>query len=86
VNAFWRICFQVFSAATAKGSPRLDPVRDCRTWLDATLSGHQSASAAHEVGTFLQQMTKDYPERLRRNILSSADELFRARRIRHDSR
>ena len=34
------------------------------------------------VRSFLEQVPKDYPERLRRNILSSADDLFRASRIR----
>ena len=52
-----------------------------KRWVDATLSGHQSASAASMVRSFLEQVPKEYPERLRRNILSSADDLFRASRI-----
>ena len=52
-----------------------------KRWVDATLSGHQSASAAAMVRSFLEQVPKEYPERLRRNILSSADDLFRASRI-----
>ena len=51
-----------------------------KRWADATLGGHQSASAAQKVSRFLEQLPKDYPERLRLNILSSADELFRASR------
>ena len=50
--------------------------------MDATLSGHQSAGAALVVSEFLKNMPKEYPERLRRVILSSADDLMRARRIR----
>jgi aminopeptidase N len=53
-----------------------------KRWMDATLSGHQSASAARVVSDFLGTVPKEYPERLRRTILSSADDLFRARRLR----
>ena len=49
-----------------------------KRWMDATLSGHQSASAARMVSDFLAALPPDYPERLRRIILSSADDLFRA--------
>ncbi len=49
-----------------------------KRWMDATLSGHQSASAALMVSAFLKRVSKDYPERLRRIVLSSADDLFRA--------
>jgi aminopeptidase N len=52
-----------------------------KRWMDATLGGHQSASAAHEVRRFLEKLPKEYPERLRRIILSSADDLFRASRL-----
>jgi aminopeptidase N len=51
-----------------------------KRWLDATLSGHTSASAAQMVRAFLAALPPDYPERLRRIILSSADDLFRATR------
>jgi aminopeptidase N len=51
-----------------------------KRWMDATLSGHQSASAAHKVRAFLEKLPQDYPERLRRIIQSSADDLFRASR------
>jgi len=50
--------------------------------MDATLSGHQSAAAAATVRAFVERLPPDYPERLRRVILSSADDLFRASRIR----
>jgi aminopeptidase N len=49
-----------------------------KRWMDATLSGHRSASAALMVRTFLAGLPPSYPDRLRRTILSSADELFRA--------
>jgi aminopeptidase N len=49
-----------------------------KRWTDATLSGHHSASAAHLVRRFLQTLPADYPDRLRRVVLSSSDELFRA--------
>jgi hypothetical protein len=46
--------------------------------MDMTLSGHQSADAARMVKAFLDSAPPDYPERLRRIIQSSADDLFRA--------
>ncbi|MGH8637380.1 MAG: hypothetical protein ACREUZ_09635, partial [Burkholderiales bacterium] len=52
-----------------------------KRWMDATLSGHQSASVAHKVRMFVEKLPQDYPERLRRIILSSADDLFRASRL-----
>jgi aminopeptidase N len=51
-----------------------------KRWMDATLGGHQSASAARQVRSFVDSLPQDYPERLRRIILSSADDLFRASR------
>jgi aminopeptidase N len=51
-----------------------------KRWMDATLSGHSSASAARMVRTFLARLPPNYPDRLRRITLSSADELFRAAR------
>ena len=53
-----------------------------KRWMDATLSGHQSESAAATVRTFVAGLPPEYPERLRRIILSSADDLFRATRSR----
>jgi aminopeptidase N len=51
-----------------------------KRWMDATLSGHSSASAARMVRTFLAELPPNYPDRLRRIILSSADDLLRASR------
>jgi len=49
-----------------------------KRWMDATLSGHSSGSAARVVADFERSLPSDYPERLRRVILSSADDLMRA--------
>ena len=49
-----------------------------KRWMDATLSGYQSPEAAAIVTKYLEQVPREYPERLRRVILSSADDLFRA--------
>lgn len=51
-----------------------------KRWMDATLGGHQTASAAATVRKFMDGLPPEYPERLRRIILSSADDLFRATR------
>jgi aminopeptidase N len=51
-----------------------------KRWTDATLSGHNSASAARVVKAFLTGLPPDYPDRLRRIVRSSADDLFRASR------
>ena len=48
-----------------------------KNWMDATLGGHNSLGAAKIVRDFLTEH-KDYPIQLRRIILQSADELFRA--------
>jgi aminopeptidase N len=53
-----------------------------KRWMDATLSGYQTSSAAGTVRGFLEHLPAEYPERLRRIILSSADDLFRASRTR----
>jgi aminopeptidase N len=49
-----------------------------KRWMDSTLGNYQSRSAAATVRAFLDRQPPDYPERLRRIILSSADDLFRA--------
>jgi len=49
-----------------------------KRWMDATLSGYRSTEAAALVRAYLAQVPREYPERLRRIILSSADDLFRA--------
>ena len=48
-----------------------------KDWMDATLGGHNTRTAAETVRTFLS-VQKDYPIRLHRIILQSADGLFRA--------
>jgi aminopeptidase N len=49
-------------------------------WMDATLGGHSSSEAAGIVRDFLDRVPRSYPNRLRRIILSSADDLFRVSR------
>jgi len=49
-----------------------------KRWMDATLGGHSSTTAARMVSRFLAELPADYPDRLRRVILSSSDDLFRA--------
>lgn len=51
-----------------------------KRWLDALLSGHNSQAAAKTVRAFLAEQ-KDYPAYLRRIIMQSADDLFRAVKI-----
>jgi len=46
-------------------------------WMNSTLSGYNTRSAANTVRGFLESQ-KDYPIRLRRIILQAADRLFRA--------
>ena len=48
-----------------------------KRWMDATLSGHTSPAIADQVRSFVAALPPDYPDRLRRVILSSADDLFR---------
>jgi aminopeptidase N len=48
-----------------------------KRWMDATLAGHRAPSAARVVRRFVDELPADYPDRLRRIILSSADDLFR---------
>jgi aminopeptidase N len=52
-----------------------------KRWMDATLAGHSSTSATRVVTEFLATLPPDYPDRLRRVILSSADMLVRASRV-----
>lgn len=52
-----------------------------KRWLDATLSGHTSKEAADMVRAYLARLPADYPDRLRRIILSSSDPLMRAAEI-----
>ena len=68
--------------------PALDMLREIQRtgdiffptrWMERTLWGHRSPEVAATVRAFLARQ-KDYPERLRWTILSTADELFRAAR------
>jgi aminopeptidase N len=52
-----------------------------KRWMDATLSGHRSPAIAAEVTAFLKALPAGYPDRLRRIILSSADDLLRVTRL-----
>ncbi|HEY7171883.1 MAG TPA: M1 family aminopeptidase [Vicinamibacterales bacterium] len=52
-----------------------------KRWTDMTLSGHRTPAAAATVRGFLDRAGAGYPDRLRRIILSSADDLFRASRM-----
>jgi aminopeptidase N len=52
-----------------------------KRWMDATLGGHSSPAAAETVRGFLASLPADYPDRLRRIVLSSADLLFRSARM-----
>src|SRR5262249_963225 len=47
-------------------------------WADTTLGGHSSAAAAGMVRDFLTRLPAGYPDRLRRIVLSTADNLSRA--------
>jgi aminopeptidase N len=51
-----------------------------KNWMDSTLGGYNSRSAAETVRKFLSEHP-DYPVRLRRIVLQSADDLFRAAEI-----
>ena len=48
-----------------------------KNWMDSVLSGHNSRQAAAVVQAFLAERS-EFPIRLRRVILQSADTLFRA--------
>jgi aminopeptidase N len=52
-----------------------------KRWMDLTLGGHRSPEAAAIVRAFLDRAGPAYPDRLRRIILSAADDLFRASRL-----
>jgi aminopeptidase N len=55
-----------------------------KRWMDQTLGSYQSRSAAATVRAFLDRQPPTYPERLRRIVLSSADDLFRVTRTKSD--
>jgi aminopeptidase N len=49
-----------------------------KRWMDATLTGHSSARKRVTICAAVAELPADYPDRLRRVILSSSDDLFRA--------
>jgi aminopeptidase N len=49
-----------------------------KRWTDAVLSGHSSPQIASAVRAFITRLPANYPPRLRKVLLSSADDLFRA--------
>jgi aminopeptidase N len=51
-----------------------------KRWMDATLGGYSSPQKAATVRSFLTNLPADYPDRLRRIVLSAADDLFRSAR------
>jgi len=51
-----------------------------KRWADATLGGHASSAAANIVTGFIAALPPDYPDRLRRVLLSASDDLLRAQR------
>ncbi|PYR35239.1 MAG: hypothetical protein DMF89_25810 [Acidobacteria bacterium] len=53
-----------------------------KRWMDATFRGHRSPEAARLVRGFLDKLSSSYPDRLRRIVLSSADDLLRTNRER----
>jgi hypothetical protein len=46
-------------------------------WANATLGAHRTASAARLVRSFVDTLPANYPDRLRRIVLSASDDLFR---------
>jgi aminopeptidase N len=52
-----------------------------KRWMDATLGGHRSPAVAQTVRAFVDTLPPGYPDRLRRIILSAADDLFRSARM-----
>ena len=52
-----------------------------KRWMDATLGGYASTEKAETVRAFVAALPPDYPDRLRRIVLSSADLLFRSARM-----
>jgi aminopeptidase N len=52
-----------------------------KRWTDATLGGHRSPAAAQTVRSFVDGLPQAYPDRLRRIVLSAADDLFRSARM-----
>jgi aminopeptidase N len=56
-----------------------------KRWTDAVLDGHSSEEAALAVRQVIESLPADYPPRLRKVLLSSADPLLRAARGRQNA-
>jgi aminopeptidase N len=56
-----------------------------RQWLTALFNGHGSAAASEIITDFLASTGADYPPRLKRLIIETADPVIRAARIRDES-
>jgi aminopeptidase N len=52
-----------------------------KRWMDATLGGYSSQAKAQMVRSFLMNLPDGYPDRLRRIVVSAADDLFRSARM-----
>jgi aminopeptidase N len=52
-----------------------------KRWMDATLGGYSSQAKAQTVRSFLMNLPDGYPDRLRRIVVSAADDLFRSARM-----
>jgi aminopeptidase N len=52
-----------------------------KRWTDATLGGYSSRAKADMVRSFVMNLPDGYPDRLRRIVLSAADDLFRSARM-----
>jgi aminopeptidase N len=52
-----------------------------KRWTDSTLGGYSSARKVEDVRRFLAALPAGYPDRLKRIVLSSADDLFRSARL-----
>jgi aminopeptidase N len=77
------------SASEKYVAPSLSMLRDIqrtgdiffpKRWMDATLGGYSSQQKAETVRSFVMTLPDGYPDRLRRIVLSAADDLFRSAR------
>jgi aminopeptidase N len=72
----------ISESESSSGDQRTGDIFFPKRWMDATLSGQRSPEAARPVRSFLDKLPSSYPDRLRRIVLSSADDLLRANRER----
>jgi aminopeptidase N len=69
------------SLAMLKDIQRTGDIFFPKRWTDATLGGYSSSQKAATVRSFLTHLPDGYPDRLRRIVLSAADDLFRSARM-----